>query len=853
MTGDGASSFSYAANGTGSLNLGGGGGVADSITVDMSQCSDDIVWEYRGKRGPESPDSNDYLRLSYWTGSSWSIVDTWYGNGSTDGFFTLRSGLITGASAYNSNFRIRLSTFGSGINYDDFYVDDLHVYCDVPVDTSDTDTAALDTGDTDTAVVDSGDTDTAVVDTGDTDTAVLDTGDTDTAVVDTGDTDTAVLDTGDTDTALVDTGDTDTAALDTGDTDTAALDTGDTDTAVVDTDTGGGINPALEIKDDFEGGFDPAVWTSVTGDYANDSTYVANGTGSLKMGGGLATAQSIVVDMSQCTGDIVWSYQGKRGPERPDANDFLRLSFWNGASWSTVDTWYGNGIDDAAFSLRSGVISTSSAYNADFRVQLISDGTAGFDHFYVDDFHVYCDAVVGGTGDTSVVDTDTGVVDTDTGGSIFPALEIKDDFEGGFDPAVWTSVTGDYANDSTYVANGTGSLKMGGGIATAESIVVDMSQCSGDIVWSYQGKRGPESPDSTDLLRLSFWSGVSWVAVDTWNGNGSTDISFSLRSGVITTTSAYNADFKIQLFSDGTSTGYDHYYVDDLHVYCDVPVGDTGDTGVVDTDTGGTVGPALEIKDDFEGGYDAAVWTTVSGDASNNTTYTANGSGSLRMGGGSGTVESIAVNMASCSGKIVWEYNGKRGPETPDSGDYLRLSFWAGTTWTTVDTWYGVGVTDSSFSARGGSITTATAYNSNFRIRFQSFGSGTNTDHFFIDDLHVYCDATVDTGGPGPSLIIEDDFDGGYDSLVWTTVSGDFGVSNTYFANGTSSLRMGGGIATADSITVDMSQCSGSINWSYAGKRGPESPDYNDFLRLSYWTGSRAGCGRYVVRQWRDR
>ena len=236
------------------------------------------------------------------------------------------------------------------------------------VDTSDTDTGGVDTSDTDTGGVDTSDTDTGGVDTSDTDTGGVDTSDTDTGGLDTSDTDTGGVDTSDTDTGGVDTSDTDTGGVDTSDTDTGGVDTSDTDTGGLDTsdtDTGGGISPALEIKDDFEGGYDVAVWTTVVGDAASTSAYAANGTGSLNMGGGSATVQSVSVDMSQCAGPILWEYRGKRGPESPDANDYLRLEYWTGLAWSVVDTWYGNGFTDTAFSFRNGAITSTNAYNTD--------------------------------------------------------------------------------------------------------------------------------------------------------------------------------------------------------------------------------------------------------------------------------------------------------------------------------------------------------------------------------------------------------------------------------------------------------------------------------------------------------
>ena len=102
----------------------------------------------------------------------------------------------------------------------------------------------------------------------------------------------------------------------------------------------------------------------------------------------------------------------------------------------------------------------------------------------------------------------------------------------------------------------------------------------------------------------------------------------------------------------------------------DSSTGDTGDTG----SGGGMIGATTLLFDDFEGGYDTALWSYVTGDYSISYTYSENGSNSLNLGGESSEASSFAIDTSQCSSSITWSYYGQRGPESPDSQDTLTLS-----------------------------------------------------------------------------------------------------------------------------------------------------------------------------------
>ena len=63
------------------------------------------------------------------------------------------------------------------------------------------------------------------------------------------------------------------------------------------------------LYDDFElGTWDPAVWVDVTGDTSMSTLYHYAGSYSLNLGGGGATATTVVLDTSGCTSIATTTY-----------------------------------------------------------------------------------------------------------------------------------------------------------------------------------------------------------------------------------------------------------------------------------------------------------------------------------------------------------------------------------------------------------------------------------------------------------------------------------------------------------------------------------------------------------------
>jgi len=111
-----------------SLRLGGGVGIADTVTVDTTACTN-VAWSFMGKRGPEMPDNGDDVNIYYWDGAAWVNTATWAGVGVIDPDFIPQGGVITDPLAISATFQLNLTSNGTGIGFDDFFVDDFAIGC----------------------------------------------------------------------------------------------------------------------------------------------------------------------------------------------------------------------------------------------------------------------------------------------------------------------------------------------------------------------------------------------------------------------------------------------------------------------------------------------------------------------------------------------------------------------------------------------------------------------------------------------------------------------------------------------------------------------------------------------------
>ncbi|HHO54176.1 MAG TPA: hypothetical protein ENK18_25720, partial [Deltaproteobacteria bacterium] len=630
------------------------------------------------------------------------------------------------------------------------------------------------------------------------------------------------------------------------------------------------------LFDDFEAGArDPLVWSEHSGDLTYETAQAHTGSYSLHLGGGGALARSVHADLSVC-GSVEWSYRVKRGPSAPGLGDALVLSWSDGAAWIEADRVLGDGTVDADFALRAGVIHAPAALHSGFQLQLVTDGPGipSADDFYVDELEVRCggpdadgDGVPSGfdcddadplhwsdcglcvdaDGDGYGIGCDLGADCRDTDPTIHPGIQldppgdgidadcdlldgpgIADTFEAGdTDATTWGSMTGDYAYVGAPVYAGSYALNLTGPAGMARSVAFDTSGCT-EVVWSYQGKRGPDAPSFGDDLVLSYDDGTSWREIDRYPGQDVTDAGYSLRWGSITDPLALHSSFRVQL----AGTGYinDDYFIDQLVVTCSsgdsdgdgIPSGvdcndsdpahfsdcllcidgdgdgygigcDLGDDcaptdpGIspgaadpygdgLDTNCDGLDGDAL--FDDFELGVARPdVWSNLWPAVAIVSTQSASGGWSMNL---DGFVQATTTTLdtSSCPA-VLWRYQGKRGPSAPATGSDLHLTYWDGTSYVITDTLAGDYTEDPDFVERFGVITDPAALSTSFSMRFDTTSFIAGND-FYVDDLVVGC-TDADTDGDGyPSAIDCDPIDGDHwsDCGLCVDVDGDgFGSS----------------------------------------------------------------------------
>ncbi|MBN2227463.1 MAG: trypsin-like peptidase domain-containing protein [candidate division Zixibacteria bacterium] len=111
-----------------SLNLDGGNDTVVTQLIDLSEHSGAILAYYvQGGGGGETPDVGDYLRVDYRNAyGEWLSLNNHPGTGMIQSAFT-NIVLALPADAMHGNFQLRFYSFGSCVDCDDWFIDDIRV------------------------------------------------------------------------------------------------------------------------------------------------------------------------------------------------------------------------------------------------------------------------------------------------------------------------------------------------------------------------------------------------------------------------------------------------------------------------------------------------------------------------------------------------------------------------------------------------------------------------------------------------------------------------------------------------------------------------------------------------------
>jgi hypothetical protein len=371
-----------------------------------------------------------------------------------------------------------------------------------------------------------------------------------------------------------------------------------------------------------------------------------------------------------------------------------------------------------------------------------------------------------------------------------------EDFEtGGPDPQLWATVNGD-GETLTDSFGGYYSYALGGGGATLSAVSLDTTTCQ-KVIWAFYGKRGPDAPDSGDLLTIDYYDGSAWKTTYTWAGDGTVDSDYQLYWDVIPDILASHQYFAVEVSSSANgATGTDQFTIDDFAFGCDDGFDDgDGIPSLIDCDpsdpahwsdcqtcidldgdhygVGCDLGPDCDdtdskihpgatdpagdgvdqdcdgrdmptFYDDFEtGDFGSGLWLQATGDVEPSSSYSddsnANDTWSAKLGGGGGTLTTQVFDAAICT-RFRVSYSVKRGPEPPDNGDNLVMAYQIGTGgYTTGHTLTGNGTSDLGFTKYDHYFKLTPGVGSDVSIRFTSNGSGASSDHYFLDNVEISC------------------------------------------------------------------------------------------------------------------
>ena len=764
---------------------------------DTTGCSN-LLWLFDYKRGPDTPELNDDLTIEYWDGAAWVEAGVLPG-GSDDPAFRPRSGLLSDAGAFNTDFALRFTAVGAPGLFDHHHIDDLVVFCDPDLTDDDSD-----------GVIN-------LVDCDPTNDAHW------------------------SDCGLCVDADTD----DYGELCDLGADCDDGDANInpdgIEIDDDGidqncdGFDTATVLFDDFDDGVeDPAVWASLTGAAVTD-LFASSGTYSLQLSQG-QSAITNTLDTTTCT-TVGWTARVKRGPVVPEGNDALEFLWDNGSGTFTFSGEIaGNNQVDPDFQLVFGTIDDPAALSATFSMNLVVTGV-GTDDFYLDDFGVGCTIDADADGFPSIVDCDDNddahwfdcglCVDADgddygelcdlgddcddADDTVFPGAEdafgddvdsdcdgedgpvFSDNFDAStfLDTTRWpTSVDVDPSGAAGTVSGPFALLMDAEGSVTSAQI--DTTTCP-EIAYSYFLRRNA-AVAADESLDIAFDVGGVSTIVDSVNGNGFVDEEYGFQFGTITDASALATDFAFQITLNSLGVT-DQVAIDDVRVECTDPDGDGDgvpaaldcddadaahwfdcgvctdgdsddygdgcDLGSDCNDADATINPGADdvagdttdsdcsvidgpgIFDDFAGAAASAA-LTVEGDASISQINAFSGADSLLMGGAGGSVDFVVLPLDGCPA-LAWEFQVLQGAtESPDPGDYLALQFRRNDLWEPLQVEDGQGVLETEFSRVAGTTNDADVLVDNLALRLVTSGDGLGFDDFLVDDIAIGCDDDED-------------------------------------------------------------------------------------------------------------
>ncbi|MBY0399329.1 LamG domain-containing protein [Myxococcota bacterium] len=307
---------------------------------------------------------------------------------------------------------------------------------------------------------------------------------------------------------------------------------------------------------------------------------------------------------------------------------------------------------------------------------------------------------------------------------------FSDNFESGF--GKWSTTSSTFSAINTMTSSSPSrSLYVRGNTVSTTSIAVDTRVPALRVTaWIRRGSDSfSEQPDSGEDLVIEYLDSTgAWVSLGTWTGSGTAGAILALDQTL--GGAALHSGFRVRVRlvrgsggpPDNRGLGWDYWHVDD----------------VVVSEAAASTGLALGRCEEFTGGLSG--WTVVTGFGQAHTTGQAvnTATQSLALHGGTVTVTSQSVNLASARDATMsfWLRRGDdRFSEDPDVGEDFYAEYLSSTgTWNRLATYLGDGtpgeIVQPSFTLPGA------ARHAGFRVRFGMTGrDGPVYDYWHVDSV----------------------------------------------------------------------------------------------------------------------
>lgn len=144
-------------------------------------------------------------------------------------------------------------------------------------------------------------------------------------------------------------------------------------------------------------------------------------------------------------------------------------------------------------------------------------------------------------------------------------VSLLDDFENGFNSAIWSTQGSNSIFNGCYERSGTNALSMMGTNRTAETVLMNLSQGDSVGLWAFPGNSGGtgcENPDGGEdlLVQYRLSGSFSWITLGTIYNYNTAAAYYSFPIPV-------NGLMQVRLYqSSYTGSGFDHYRVDDFRI-----------------------------------------------------------------------------------------------------------------------------------------------------------------------------------------------------------------------------------------------------------------------------------------------